>query len=35
MKTEVQKLENQLKIYSHSNVSLDADLQLATKTIVI
>lgn len=31
----LEKLENQLKVTVHSNLSLDADLQLATKTIVI
>lgn len=33
--SRLEKLENQLKITVHSNLSLDADLQLATKTIVI
>lgn len=33
--SRLEKLENQLKVTVHSNLSLDADLQLATKTIVI
>lgn len=33
--SRLEKLENQLKITVHSNLSLDSDLQLATKTIVV
>lgn len=32
--SRLEKLENHLKVTVHSNLSLDADLQLATKTIV-